>query len=96
MQLSEKLEGKITRILEGFDSTMPEFIVYEIFQAAAEHWLGSDEDDFCLQSSGGESLIFGGTNRLRWTARHGFVPDASYCTAGFIERCRQLREKYRP
>jgi len=83
--LSKKLQDKITRIEENFDHTELQFMADAIFEAAACYWLGLDEDDFCLQSSGGgEMLVFGGTNRLRWTPWQGFQPDRSYCTPSFL------------
>lgn len=42
------------------------------------------ESDFCVQSTGGQTVVFGGTNRLIWTARGGFRPDRGYCTERFL------------
>jgi hypothetical protein len=41
-------------------------------------------DDFCVQNAGGYVLVFGGTNRLCWSAKKGFYPDRSYCTKRFL------------
>lgn len=41
--------------------------------------------DFCLQSWSMGVMVFGGTNRLKWTAGDGFYPDRSYCTDSFLE-----------
>ena len=39
--------------------------------------------DFGLQSAGAR-LVFGGTNRLCFSARHGWLADESYCTPNFL------------
>ena len=67
-----------------------EFLAYAICEAAAQYWDRSDPYDFCLQSFGGDTIVFGGTNRLIWSPRMGFTPDPSYCTDRFLRRCTQL------
>lgn len=91
--LSQKLEDKVSDCLARFDRSTFDVILWEVLKSAAEHWVGLDEDDFCVQAAFGECLVFGGTNRLIWSPRRGFYPDKSYCTERFIERCRQLRER---
>jgi hypothetical protein len=49
------------------------YTVFEICKAA---------DDFCIQST--SNLVFGGTNRIVWSARYGFLADRSYCTPRFL------------
>lgn len=44
------------------------------------------EEDFCVQATGSESVVFGGTNRLMWSVRRGFYPDRPYCTPTFLKR----------
>ena len=82
--LTAKLEKKIDDQLVDFDSSEKDFHVWEIFKAAALYWVDLDEDDFCLQSASSETLVFGGTNRLIWSAARGFQPDQSYCTEKFL------------
>ena len=48
--------------------------------------------DFCVQHISGESVVFGGTNRVLYHPRHGFSLDESYCTPRFI---RLFSEKWR-
>lgn len=42
------------------------------------------ESDFCVQTTGMQTVVFGGSNRLIWTPRGGFRPDRSYCTQRFL------------
>lgn len=39
--------------------------------------------DFCLQSAGNR-IVFGGTNRLCFSARIGWHADEPYCTSRFL------------
>lgn len=41
------------------------------------------EDDFCVQHVG-QSTVFGGTNRLIWSPKHGWQPDRQLCTERFL------------
>jgi len=41
------------------------------------------EDDFCVQHVG-QNAVFGGTNRLIWSAKHGWQPDRQSCTQRFL------------
>jgi hypothetical protein len=47
-------------------------------------------DDFCVQTIGYQSIVFGGTNRLIWIPEFGFRPDPQYCTESFLRRCASL------
>ncbi len=58
-------------------------IGFQVVEAAMEYFVECPED-FCLQNMSGETIVFGGTNRLLWTARHGFRPDRSSCTEKFL------------
>ena len=51
------------------------------------------ENDFCLQYSSYNMIIFGGTNRILWDPVKGFRPDHGYCTADFIRRFEAWRLK---
>lgn len=46
--------------------------------------------DFCIQHCTGESIVFGGTNRVTWTAKRGFVPDAYCCTKRFLKEWKKV------
>jgi len=48
-------------------------------------------DDFCFQAIGSEYLIFGGTNRLKWTAKEGFELQTSHCTTKFLRAFHALK-----
>ncbi|HRQ48586.1 MAG TPA: hypothetical protein PK725_16650 [Rhodocyclaceae bacterium] len=41
------------------------------------------ESDFCVQHVG-QNAVFGGTNRLIWSAKHGWRPDRTSCTERFL------------
>jgi hypothetical protein len=43
------------------------------------------EDDYCVQSIGWGSIVFGGTNRLILD-KNGWRLDESYCTLRFIDQ----------
>jgi hypothetical protein len=43
------------------------------------------QNDFCIQDVG-INVIFGGTNRLIWSPRQGFILDKLYCTQQFIKK----------
>ena len=44
------------------------------------------KDDFCIQSTGMESTVFGGYNRLIFRPELGWYIDKSYCSKHFIEK----------
>jgi len=61
-----------------------EDIVYEAFL----YWERANrESDFCLQlfDPGMGVIVFGSTNRVQWSVRHGFRILEGYCTAHFLE-----------
>lgn len=60
-----------------------EEIVADIVLNAAEFW-AECPGDFCVQYVG-ERIVFGGTNRIVWSATYGFECDESYCTQKFID-----------
>jgi hypothetical protein len=76
-QVDEAADKIHTRNQDSF------MIVATICQAAAKYFEHCPRD-FCLQHCDGERIIFGGTNRLIWTARSGFVPSDSHCTERFL------------
>jgi hypothetical protein len=41
-------------------------------------------DDFCFQHATNKTIVFGGTNRLIWSAKKGFRVDQSSCTSRFL------------
>lgn len=50
----------------------------------------SASSDFCIQSIHENCVIFGSTNRLKFSAKFGWVPERSYCTPGFLEKYDKL------
>jgi hypothetical protein len=44
------------------------------------------KSDFCVQNVTATGAVFGGWNRLLWSAQHGFRPDYSYCTREFLDK----------
>jgi hypothetical protein len=65
------------------------YIFLSIIRAAAEFWENSDPLDFCIQHNSGEVIVFGGWNRLCWTAQRGFYPSVSHCNSTFLKTCIQ-------
>jgi len=67
----------------------PEAMALSISQAAAVYF---DDclDDFCVQHVGTATIIFGGGNRLLWTAKAGFYPDKGYCSPEFLARFEKI------
>ena len=53
------------------------------------------KEDFCIQSIGSETVVFGGFNRLIWSVRNGFKPDPSYCTERFLVGCQNIKVRHR-
>ena len=84
LQKRMNIEGKIPDIAQkiGEDSNWVMF-AYSLTKAASIYFVHCP-DDFCIQHVGAEVVIFGGTNRLRWSPAHGFVPDPLYCTENFM------------
>lgn len=64
-------------------------VLTDLINAASRYFIDCP-DDFCIQTIGHQSIVFGGYNRLLWNATHGFRPDSSYCTERFLQRCATL------
>lgn len=61
------------------------YVVEAIASAASEVFIRAGcPDDFCIQSSGGV-IVFGGRNRIVWTAKTGLQIARDYCTDTFIK-----------
>jgi hypothetical protein len=71
-----------------FEELMPDAaeIISSIAYAAwcVFHHAGCDED-FCVQTVGWSCIVFGGRNRLQWSAQFGFHPLRDYCTESFLD-----------
>lgn len=68
--------------------------VYEIVDFAAKIFESAGcPDDFGLQHLGGNSIVFGGCNRLLWNPRDGYFADESYCSERFIKAVNEFNEK---
>lgn len=85
MQLSRKLEEKLAGIVADEPGDL-KYLYFEVMRWAAFYWSGLNEDDFCLQSCPGDTLVFGGLNRLVWRPQLGYVADRSYCSPQFLAR----------
>ena len=91
--LSKKLEDKVDAELERVVGTLSvpmAMVMFEVVRWAACYWHGVSDDDFCIQSVGETTIVFGGTNRLVWSPSAGYRPDRSYCTQSFLHRWEQL------
>lgn len=67
-------------------------LVYSIIDEARSRFAACGaESDFCLQHHTGTSIVFGGTNRVIWTAVSGYRPDPDDCTKRFL---RQWQQRY--
>jgi hypothetical protein len=66
---------------------MNDLLVYSIIEAAKKYWDYSDaaSRDFCMQHTSGTSIVFGGVNRITWTARNGFQVHPNSCSPEFLE-----------
>jgi hypothetical protein len=61
-------------------------LVLSIIEAAHQRFFACGAGtDFCLQSKGPQSIVFGSRNRVKWTADRSFVPDRPYCTPSFLD-----------
>lgn len=48
-------------------------------------------EDYCIQHSNGcGTVVFGGTNRLIWSAFRGWKIDKPYCSDAFIKAAEEL------
>jgi hypothetical protein len=66
-------------------------VVWSIIDEAARRFAACGRaDDFCLQCVSGVNLVFGGTNRVIWSAASGFRCDQSYCSEGFLSEWSRL------
>jgi len=97
-EVRERLARRKTRVVEqltdGGKDKDAEFFAIILVETAAEFFALSPSmaDDFGLQSGDlyGGVVVFGGTNRLKWSLKHGFVADVSYCTERFLSRYKLL------
>lgn len=92
MKLSARMDSRMEWVWQQQAFRLADLandLMFRVLEAAAAYWDGPgvDPTDFCVQLVSPDSVVFGGTNRLRWTPAHGFLPDPSYCSAAFLERC---------
>lgn len=73
-------------------SPLHDDLLYEIVCNALEYFEECTED-FCIQNFHGDSITFGGTNRLLWHPKSGYRPDPSYCTPKFLKYAQKIRPK---
>ena len=55
-------------------------VTHELFAQAGY------EGDFCIQATGFESVVFGGTNRVIWHPITGYRFDEPFCSERFMEK----------
>jgi hypothetical protein len=84
------LEQSIEKTMSSFEPKGGlDTMIYSLVLAASRYFTECP-DDFSLQAVGYRCVVFGGTNRLLWTAEKGFLPDRPYCTENFLRRCASL------
>lgn len=67
----------------GMQDDWPE-IVWSIIAEAQRRFVECNAaEDFCLQCTTSTVIVFGGTNRVVWSARLGYQLDLGYCTEEF-------------
>lgn len=86
-ELHGRLHAQIKRTLDTFKPEDRGYMAYGVISRAAE-FFAFCPDDFCVQHANWDEghAVFGGTNRLLWSVRHGFSPDRTYCSARFNEQ----------
>jgi len=62
----------------------------EFLMLYAKEFFEECPDDFGVQLIETDRAVFGGTNRITWSMRHGFRCDESYCTERFITHFNKL------
>lgn len=83
------IEQSIEKTMAAFPTPALDTMLYSLVLAASRYFIECP-DDFCLQFVGYRCIVFGGTNRLSWSAEKGFIPDRFHCTASFLSRCASL------
>jgi len=85
MNLEEQIESRVS------GSEALELVLSIAYEAEDIFIKCGVKDDFCIQAVGSEWIIFGGTNRLKWTAKWGFELQPSYCTLKFMRAFHTLK-----
>ena len=83
---SPNKSASIIELTEKIEDDWGEIIWSIIDEAEALFKICHADSDFCIQNITGTNIVFGGTNRVIWSARSGFNPDRSYCTKRFLEK----------
>ena len=81
----KNLETMVDRLYEKHGVGFVESIV-----VYAKEYFADCLQDFCIQHVSYECIIFGGTNRLKWSVRKGFTVLEKYCTPSFIEHAKKV------
>jgi hypothetical protein len=92
-RLEDRVTGIISRIYETDENVVSEhavIIMSELIRTAARYWDGFDADDFCVQHVSPDGIVFGSVNRLIWTPKTGFYPDAQDCNPMFLACAQRL------
>jgi len=95
----ERMNAKIKLVLARLiDELTPEYsndwiecFLLGIVDRASSFWIDAAADDFCVQLSEigisySPYIIFGGTNRVKWTSQRGFMCLWESCTPEFRKR----------
>ena len=74
-----------SELSDSFKDSVGVEIVELIVEEAFSYWeVANCMSDFCFQSAGVGTIVFGSTNRLLWSYISGFRIDQSYCSPNFI------------
>jgi hypothetical protein len=76
-------------VFVGLSADKKDAVVAAIL-VAAEEFFEVCIQDFCIQTFGEERIVFGGHNRLIWTAKRGFFVDGAYCTDKFLAHAEKV------
>jgi hypothetical protein len=81
------------RMTEKLQDRWGEIVLAIVDEAHRRFRAVGAETDFCIQHADMESIIFGGWNRVVWSAKSGYRPDESSCTALFLANWKLLQER---
>jgi hypothetical protein len=85
MAVSENKRNSVQVDIGEQNELLGESILYIVIHLAAQYFEECPRD-FGLQNSQGDTITFGGTNRLYWHPIRGFTASESHCTPDFLKR----------
>lgn len=89
--LLEEVKCTCAKAVEKEEKTLVQDFGKTIFEIA-KMCFESCPEDYCIQHSTDEVIIFGGTNRLIWSVFTGWRIDEPYCTKKFIKAAKKVLE----